>query len=421
MNSDSEVPTLEPIASFQPSLNTRAWMTAPHPKLPILATASADKTVKIFSLTTFRQLSSITGGHKRSIRSCAWKPGTRNESVLATGSFDASAGIWRHDDHPGSNEAHNEESKNDRSEDEDDDWRFAVILDGHESEIKSVAWSAGGQFLATCSRDKSVWIWEEMEDDNFETVAVLQEHDGDIKYVRWHPEEDLLASAGYDDTIRLYREDVDDWICVSTIDAHQATVWSLDFEPPKNPSLIDSVGPDAARQKDLQELEKSGPRLASCSDDLTIRIWRRTPKGGAEDKPLRDRIPSIIRTNNVDEEWLEDACLPKRHERAIYSVAWSPKSGLIASTGSDGKIVVYQEFWRDSHDQDEVRSEGPPTETSREWKVVAEVENAHDIFEVNHVCWTVRADRGRSNEGEEVLISTGDDGEVKMWSIQRGT
>ena len=191
---------LEKITSLPP-LSDRAWLSAPHPTLPLLATCSSNKTIQISSLRTFTPQSTIEGGHKRSIRSVAWKPNTgpqdNPESVLATGSFDATAGIWRryegqHGEHTHSHD-HSDEygGHGEEEEEEEEEWRFAVVLDGHESEVKSVAWSAGGSFLATCSRDKSVWVWEEMDDDNFETIAVLQEHTQDVKCVKWHPEEEV--------------------------------------------------------------------------------------------------------------------------------------------------------------------------------------------------------------------------------------
>lgn len=73
----------------------------------------------------------------------------------------------------------------------------------------------------------------------------------------------LLASASYDDTVKLYREEEDDWVCYATLEGHESTVWSLAFDP-------------------------SGQRLASCSDDRTVRIWRQyLPDNEQGEGPVR--------------------------------------------------------------------------------------------------------------------------------------
>lgn len=365
------VKEIRALPSFQPDLYQRGWYSIPHPTLPLLATAH-NKSVTIFSLATFSAHSTLTGGHSRSIRSATWKPSLPpNKLCLVTGSFDSTAGLWRYEQNEqsggggletevtaGSRPVEDGDSDgDDRGDEEDDGWEFTLVLEGQEHEIKSVAFSPSGQYLATCSRDKSVWIWEDVggdeDDDEWETVAVLNEHEGDVKCVAWCPDVpgrrsgsgrhyslDVLASTSYDNTIRIWREDGDgEWVCVAVLEGHEGTVWGVQWEA------------DPAR--------KRFPRLLTWSADQTLRIWELEEEDEDEEgadaanssgqgaNPLfRSNLGGVPNTmrRSLHEPWTCTAVLPRAHTRDIYSASWSGFNGLIASTGSDGTVVVYAEF-----------------------------------------------------------------------------
>lgn len=136
-----------------PAHEDRAWHVAWNPTKPLLASCSADKSVRMYNYTSprdgselrFSHVATIPTGHTKTVRSVAWAP---SGETLATASFDSNIGIWEQaeadeGEAPGSGE-----------------WECASLLEGHETECKSVAYSSTGTLLASCSRDKTVWIWE---------------------------------------------------------------------------------------------------------------------------------------------------------------------------------------------------------------------------------------------------------------------
>ncbi|KAH7134833.1 WD40-repeat-containing domain protein [Dactylonectria estremocensis] len=433
---------------FKPDLHERAWASVPHPTLPLIATAHS-KSVTVFSLSTASAHSALAGGHTRSVRSVAWKPNLPPHKLcLVSGSFDSTAGIWRWDGDAADgaeseglevevtarsvqkkNRDDSDDDDNDDSKPDDKEWEFTLVLEGHDSEIKSCTFSPSGSYLATCSRDKSVWIWEDIgaseADDEWETIAVLNEHEGDVKAVAWCPDvpgrnarrrygADVLASASYDNTVRIWREDGDaEWVCVAVLEGHEGTVWGLQWEG--RPRAGDCF-----------------PRLMTFSADGTIRVWTLTEDDAdADDGPgSRNRgalggIPNTMR-RSLREEWTCTATLPKAHSRDIYSVAWSAESGLVASTGSDGIVALYKEEETqatEGEDQFMANTDGVATSTeprgSSKWALLTTQPNAHGPYEVNHVTWCKRYDSACQRRGEEeMLVTTGDDGLVRPWQVE---
>ncbi|PHH81121.1 hypothetical protein CDD80_2106 [Ophiocordyceps camponoti-rufipedis] len=416
---------------LKPDLHERAWASIPHPSLPLLATAHA-KGVTVFSLATLTSHSSLTGGHTRSVRCVAWEPGLPSHKLcLVTGSFDSTAGLWRLDVDEGSGmetEVVAAGRRDGRGSDAvDQDWDFTLVLEGHESEVKSCSFSPSGAYLATCSRDKTVWIWEDIgrsagAEDEWETQAILNEHEGDVKAVAWCPDvpgrnarrrysPDVLASASYDNTARIWREDADaEWVCVSVLEGHDGTVWGVEWETKTTP-------PDRF------------PRLLTFSSDATVRIWALEEDVGDDGDEAQElsgalgRIPNTMR-QSLRETWNCTAILPRVHDGDIYAAAWSDESGLIASAGSDGTIAVYREA-SPSCENDSTASgataivAGEQRPSSTSWDLVATLPNAHGPYEINHITWCRRYDDAASDGRgkEEMLVTTGDDGLIRMWSV----
>jgi WD40 repeat protein len=240
-----------------------------------LASCGEDKVIRIWTLTESRNWEDAVcicsleeGTQTRTIRSCEWSPDNRK---IASASFCGIVSIW-------------ETQNNQRTV-----WDQLASLEGHENEVKSVCWSPDGKFLASCGRDKKIWLWEDMGPSEFECACILEGHTQDVKSVRFHPTGTILFSSSYDDTIKVWTEDGGDWYCSDTLSGHSSTVWGL-------------------------SLTLNGKYLVSCSADFSLRLWEST---------------SFLK-------WKHVSTLDDCHSQPIYSI--DSIHSCIVTGGGDDKI-----------------------------------------------------------------------------------
>mmetsp|Transcript_6691 Transcript_6691/g.9855 ORF Transcript_6691/g.9855 Transcript_6691/m.9855 type:complete len:459 (+) Transcript_6691:79-1455(+) len=347
----------------------------------------------------------------RTIRSAEFAPtpdGVRK--ILACASFDGSISIW--EDFSSDSDGRKDEYKSDSDRLDNGDehegsasgksdtqntacgWECTAQLEGHENEVKDVSWNATGTLLASCGRDKSVWIWEcflpgtiggdgngstgvSGGDGDFECLAVLQTHTGDVKKVKFAPShgqfgdgDEILLSASYDDTIKVWAEDAGDWYCALTLTSvHISTIWDI-------------------------AIASGGVRMVSGSADESLAIWRcytASEKQDFEDPSDKDD------GMHTDGCWKCVGKLPSAHSQPIYTVDCAPSRaghGRIVSGGGDDKINIYREVGG--------------TSDAPIFDVETCANKAHN-GDINCVKW--HPIDGRT------IVSAGDDGIVKIWNF----
>jgi WD40 repeat protein len=419
--------TLTPICALEGHTD-RVWHAAVHPTRDVIATASGDKSVRLWaprrptpapaashgsaganasggsgdaaSPVSWACIGVLEDFTTRTVRCFERSPDGR---FLAVASFDGMATVWALDGGGGGG-----------------DLELVATLEGHENEVKGVAWSASGDLLATCSRDKSVWLWAYDERDaEFECAAVLHGHAQDVKAVAWHPSRELLFSASYDDSVKAWGESPDeaDWVCTDTLSAHSSTVWGLALAP-------------------------TGDGLATVSDDCSVVVWAGTPMAAVGEVGGAGAAHHVLDAMS----WRKQATLRGFHTRSVYSVAWSrplpPAHGVatpgaetegaaeggeggrtfLATCGADDSIRVFTRYPRTAAAATAAAPAPSPTDGDAGaagdassasgpsgpagWAQVGMLAKPHG-FDVNCVRWHPR-DPG-------MLISCGDDGAVRLW------
>lgn len=319
----------------------RIWSVSFHPKLNLFVAVGSDKKIHLVRYfpeshkeTQLKIELSIETQHTRTIRSSEWDS---SGELLGIGAFDGQSSIYCF---PNLNDLKNYDSEIEDTNTHHKIFNYKIvsILKGHESEIKCIAFSCTSEFYATCSRDKTIWVWQvELSDDNnnldyksnltYDCSSILEEHTQDVKNIKFHPIiDDVLFSASYDNSIKIWQNSTaeEDWVCIKTIsDSHNNTIWCLS---------IDSFFPYL---------------LYSCGEDNRINVFNMSSNKKAIDDEL-DVDYDFKNTHSVG--FLDNA-----HQRSIYSIKGCKR--IIISGGGDNTVNIFNVSAKDkSFDKVEIKN-----------------------------------------------------------------
>ncbi|RXM93474.1 Protein HIRA, partial [Acipenser ruthenus] len=173
-------------------------------------------------------------------------------------------------------------------------WRCVTILRSHTGDVMDVAWSPHDAWLASCSVDNTIVIWNARKFP--EIIATLRGHTGLVKGLTWDPVGKYIASQADDRNLKVWR--TMDWQLETSItkpfDECGGTThvlrlsWSPDGQYLVSAHAMNNSGPTAQiieRDGWKTNMDFVGHRKAVTVVKFNPKIFKKKQKNGSSPKP----------------------------------------------------------------------------------------------------------------------------------------
>ncbi|KAF3935035.1 hypothetical protein ABW20_dc0105325 [Dactylellina cionopaga] len=307
----------------------------------VLASASLDKTIRLWDTATGAPLQTLEG-HGDWVTSVAF---SSDGKVLASASKDATVKLW--DAATGA--------------------PFKTLQE-HMDQVSAVAFSPDCKVLASASNDATIKLWEAATGA---LLKVLEEHIYWVATVVFSPDSKMLVSGSHDKTIKFW--DAATGALLQTLEEHTDSIISVAFSPDgkmlasasydKTVRLWDVV--TGAPLQKLQEhtnfvnavtFSPSGKLLASASCDKTVKLWNAST--GALLQTLEGHTSVVndvaffpdgkalaLASGYTVRRWDIATGVPPQviqgHTNYVNDVTFSPDGKVLASASADATVMLW--------------------------------------------------------------------------------
>ncbi|XP_061836451.1 protein HIRA [Nerophis lumbriciformis] len=279
---------------------------------------------------------------------------SNNGLYLASGGDDKLVMVWKRAAFIGPSTVFGSSSKLANVE----QWRCVTILRNHTGDVMDVAWSPHDVWLASCSVDNTIVIWNARKFP--EMVTCLRGHTGLVKGLTWDPVGKYIASQADDHSLKVWR--TVDWQMEANITkpfnecggtTHVLRLsWSPDGQYLVSAHAMNNSGPTAQiveRDGWKTNMDFVGHRKAVTVVKFNPKIFKKKQKNGSSPKPSCPycccAVGSKDRSLSV---WLTSLKRPlvvihDLFDKSIMDISWT-LTGLGMLVCSMDGTVAYLDF-----------------------------------------------------------------------------